>query len=82
MLSSWYYSGDLDLRALDNRTIDTGQRFVDRLQDSSFFVVTQMKNFDDQPEIKAYVYAHYPIYDEGRGYVIFDLAHPLPSVNP
>jgi hypothetical protein len=81
-VDSWYYSGDIDLRILDNRTIDTGQRFADRLQDSSFFVVTQMKNFDDQPEIKAYVYEHYPIYDQGRGYIIFDLAHPLPSLNP
>jgi 4-amino-4-deoxy-L-arabinose transferase-like glycosyltransferase len=81
-VDSWYYSGDLDLRVLDNRTINTGQRFLDRLQGRRFFVVTQMKNFDEQPEIKAYIYEHYPIYAQGRGYIIFDLAAPLPSPTP
>lgn len=81
-VESWYYSGDLELRALDNRTIDTNQRFQDRVQGRRFFVVTQMKNFDAQPDIKAYVYAHYPIYAQSKGYIIFDLAHPLQSVNP
>ncbi len=78
-VESWYYSGDLELRALDNRTIDTGQRFQDRLKGKQFFLVTQMKNFDSEPEIKAYLYQHYPIYDQGKGYIIFDLAHPLRS---
>jgi len=75
-VDSWYYSGDLELRALDNRTINTGQRFQDRVQGKQFFVVTQLKNLDAQPDIKAYVYKHYPIYDQGKGYIIFDLAHP------
>lgn len=73
----WYTSGDLDLRMLDNRDINIGQRFAERVQGKKFFVVTQLKNFDAQPEIKTYVYAHYPVYAEGKGFIIFDLAHPL-----
>lgn len=75
-VESWYDTGDLDLRKLDNRTIDTSQVLLEKLKDKQFFVVTQMKNFDDQPEVKAYLYAHYPIYAQGRGYIIFDLRHP------
>jgi hypothetical protein len=78
-VESWYYTGDLELRELDNRTVDAGQRFQDRVQGKRFFVVTQMRNFISQREIRAYVYEHFPIYDEGEGYIIFDLAHPLPA---
>ncbi len=78
-VESWYYSGDLELRELDNRTIDTSQRFQDRVQGKQFFVVTQMKNFAAQPDIRTYVRKHYPIYAQGKGYIIFDLAHPLHS---
>lgn len=75
-VDSWYFTGDLDMRALDNRSIDVGQRFQERVRGKQFFVVTQFKNFDNQPVIKAYIYEHYPIYAEGKGYIIFDLAHP------
>ena len=67
---------------LDNRTIDTGERFQEMVKGKKFFLVTQMSNFDDQPEIKAYVIQHYPIYAQGKGYIIFDLAHPLPATTP
>ena len=81
-VQSWYYSGDLELRALDNRVIDTGQRFQDRLAGKQYFVVTQLKNFDAQPDVKLYITKHYPVFAKGRGYVIYDLAHPLPVKPP
>jgi hypothetical protein len=36
-----------------------------------------MKNFDESPTIKNYVNEHFPIYDHGYGYIIYDLAHPI-----
>ena len=72
----WYTAGDLELRALDGRVLDTGQRFEDRVVGKKFLVVTQMKSFDSDPAIKAYVRQHFPVYAHGRGYLIYDLAHP------
>lgn len=72
----WYTTGDIDLRTLDGRVIDTSQRFEDRVVGKKFLVVTQMKSFDADPKIKAYVNQHFPIFARGRGYIIYDLAHP------
>jgi 4-amino-4-deoxy-L-arabinose transferase-like glycosyltransferase len=81
-VESWYYSSDLELRALDNRVIDTNQRLQDRLVGRRFFVVTQSKIFTAQPDVKAYITKHYPVYARGKGYVIFDLTHPLIVTQP
>jgi len=75
-VDSWYSTGDLELRALDNREIDTGQRLVDRVAGKKFLVVTQTKQFASQPAIKAYIIQHFPIYARRKGYIIYDLAHP------
>jgi 4-amino-4-deoxy-L-arabinose transferase-like glycosyltransferase len=72
----WYTTGDLELRALDGRVIDTSQRFEDRVMGKKFLVITQIKNFDDQPAIKTYVNQHFRIYARGRAFIIYDLAHP------
>jgi 4-amino-4-deoxy-L-arabinose transferase-like glycosyltransferase len=72
----WYTAGDLDLRALDGREIDTNQRFEDRIAGKKFLVVTQLKSLDADPAIKAYVNEHFPIYAQGRGFVVYDLTHP------
>lgn len=72
----WYTAGDLDLRALDGRVVDTSQRFEDRVTGKKFLVVTQLKIFAEQSEIKTYANQHYKIVAHGRGYLIYDLAHP------
>lgn len=72
----WYTAGDLELRELDGRNVDTTQRFEDRIVDKKFLVVTHMKNFDDAPAIKEYVEQHFNLIARGRGYLVYDLAHP------
>lgn len=72
----WYTTGDLELRALDGRNVDTTQRFEDRIVGKKFLVVTQMKSFDEAPDIKAYVNKHFNLIAHGRGYMVYDLAHP------
>jgi 4-amino-4-deoxy-L-arabinose transferase-like glycosyltransferase len=73
---SWYDSGDLDIRILDGRRFDLAQRFQDLTSNKRFLVVTQLNRFEQQPDIKDFVYKTYPIFAEGKGYVVFDLAHP------
>jgi 4-amino-4-deoxy-L-arabinose transferase-like glycosyltransferase len=78
-VDSWYDSGDLALRALDGRQVNLLQRFQQQVVGKHFLVVTQSNRFDQQPEIKAYVYKTYPIFDEGKGYIIFDLTKQIPT---
>ena len=72
-VDSWYDSGDLDLRALDGRQINLMQHFQEQSSGKRFLVVTQPDKLDQQPEIKDFVYKTYPIFAEGKGYLIFDL---------
>ena len=72
-VDSWYDAGDLDVRALDGRQIDLLQRFQEQAASKHFLVVTQSGKLDQQPEIKDYIYKTYPVFAEGRGYIIFDL---------
>ena len=75
-VETWYYAGDLELRALDNRVIDTSQRFEDRLVGKKFLLVTKPNDFNADTALKSYVVEHFPVYESGKGYVIYDLAHP------
>ncbi|HEY3312041.1 MAG TPA: glycosyltransferase family 39 protein [Anaerolineales bacterium] len=72
-VDSWYDSGDLNLRSLDGRQIDLMQRFQEQAAGKHFLVVTQPGKLDEQPEVKDYVYKTYPVFAEGKGYVIFEL---------
>lgn len=74
-VQSWYYAGDLDLRVLDGREINTVQWFEQRLVDKKFLIVTQLKNFATDPD-KGSIEMRYPIYAQGEGYIIYDLMHP------
>jgi len=47
------------------------------IQDRKYFLVTDMTEFDQQPGLKAMLNANYPVYDQGEGYIIYDLLHPV-----
>lgn len=72
-VEAWLDAGDLNLRELDGREIDLSDKFNEKANGKSYLVVTQMNKLDDQPEIKEYIYATYPIVDDTDGHVIFDL---------
>ena len=72
-VDSWYDSGDLDLRTLDGRQINLMQRFQEQASGKQYLVVTQLGKLDQQPEIKAYIYQTYPVFAEGKGYLVFRL---------
>ncbi len=72
-VDSWYDTGDLGIRSLDGRQIDLLQRFQELTAGKHYLVITQINRLEQQPEIKDFIYATYPIFDEGQGYLIFDL---------
>ena len=47
--------------------------FRERTNGASYFLINNFAELDNQPELKAILYQRFPIYDEGDGYLIFDL---------
>ncbi len=56
---------------------DVMLEFNGRSKGKSYFLITDFDQFEDQPFLKELLYAEYPIYSQGDGYLIFDLEHPL-----
>lgn len=75
--SAWLGSGDLHMRELAGQQVDLLAAFRGAVDGKRFFVVTQMNELDNQPEIKALLYNTYSIFEQGEGYVVFDLQKPL-----
>jgi hypothetical protein len=73
-ITSWQTYGDLiyhdDLRGAQN---DFEQQFESVASKKELFIVTDFNELDRQPSLKEKL-SGYPIFAEGDGYVIFDLA--------
>jgi len=52
------------------------QKFADITKGSDYFLVTLIDDFNSQKNLHDYLFAHYP-YEQGDGYYLFDLQHPL-----
>ena len=76
-IDHWYLKSDINLRVLADPSFDVLGAFKQRVLGRKYFIVTMFSQLDGQPEIKDYVYKTYPIHDQGSGYIIFDLQHPL-----
>ena len=70
---NWFSKADLILRGLAGTNIDVKMEFSKAIEGSDLFLVTDFTEFDRQPEIQKNLYENYPIFDEGEGYIIFDL---------
>jgi len=65
--------GDFQHQATAGSTEDPLQAFKADAAGKDLFVDTMLDELDAQPEFKALLYATYPVFDQGQGYVIFDL---------
>lgn len=78
MSASWPSSGDLRLLSLRGDQLLNTQAYFDEVTaGKDYFLVTAFSELEAQPELKAILYDHYPLYAEGNGFVVFDLQHPL-----
>jgi len=73
----WQTSGEQELAALRGREKDFETTFANRLDGMDYFLVTALNQFEAQPQLKKTLYENYPLLAEGKGYLIFDLTHPL-----
>jgi 4-amino-4-deoxy-L-arabinose transferase-like glycosyltransferase len=76
--SAWYTSADINVRYMAGQDeTDIAEKFNQDITGKQYFLVTMFGEFDAQPAIKDYLYAHYPIFAETDEYIIFDLQHAL-----
>ncbi len=71
---------DASLRALreaGGQTVDSAAYLQQALPGKRFFIITHLARLEAEPILKETLYQNYPIYAQGKGYVIFDLAVPL-----
>jgi len=68
---------DQDMARLSGRefdeTAENWDYFTARTEGYDFFIITLMDELDKQPYLKNILSNNYPIYDQGEGYIIFDL---------
>lgn len=70
---SWLTDGDLNVRSIAGIEVDEQTRFFQLIEGKRFFVVTHLARFEAQSFVRQMLYDNYPVYAEGRGYIIFDL---------
>jgi 4-amino-4-deoxy-L-arabinose transferase-like glycosyltransferase len=74
---AWYDESQLALRQAAGRDIQLSERFGEFIEGKRFFVVTHLTRLENDAALKESLYNNFPIYAEGKGFVIFDLANPL-----
>jgi hypothetical protein len=65
--------GDFVMRELAGMDLDKAAIFAESVEGRDLFLVTNFAEFDRQPDVKEILSDTYPIYDQGEGYLIFDL---------
>jgi hypothetical protein len=76
--SHWPGVADIGLSALAGaEDFDYEAEFRERTNGASYFLINNFGELDNQPELKAILYQRYPIYEEGDGYLIFDLSQRI-----
>jgi len=64
-----------DLRGATEFTFDDW--FIKQTKGMDYFLVTRIREFARQNELHDRLYNHYPLVDEGEGYLLFDLTRPM-----
>ena len=72
----WPTTGDFAKSALTGGKEDLAALFQQETAGKQLFLVTDMSELDQQPGLKAILYGDYPVFDQGSGYIIFDLRKP------
>lgn len=76
----WFTGGDFALRELAGHSSeDVFAELAAQLAGKDYFLVTLFGEFEGQPDLHDLLYSNYPVYEQGGGYLIFDLQHPLAS---
>jgi hypothetical protein len=70
----WPTTGELYLAGLrGNSAEDFESFFLERTAGMDYFLISSFNQADQQPMLVEYLDAHYPVYSEGDGYILYDL---------
>lgn len=73
----WPNRGEIALSELRGEGKEFENYFNRRSQGMNYFLITAFRQLNEQADLKAHLEENYPVYAEGSGYLIYDLAHPL-----
>jgi hypothetical protein len=74
----WATTGDINLRELSGKSPeDIEEKRWSQLEGMDWFLVTNFNEFNRQPDLQEFLTTNFMVFDEGEGYVIFDLNAPL-----
>jgi hypothetical protein len=76
MMSYWPTNGDFLKSSLTGGTVDLAKLFQELAVGKDLFLVTDLGELDRQPGLKEVLTAHYPVFDRGDSYIIYDLRKP------
>jgi hypothetical protein len=73
----WDTQGDQVVERLSGTAAESfDQEFAEKTRGCDYFLVTLINDFNSQQNLHDYLLANYP-YEQGEGYYLFDLRHPL-----
>ena len=79
-VANYSYTWDHEMGAMAGHQFDMNADNLDyfnsKVQGYHYFLVTMFDQLEAQTYLKNILYDHYPIYEKGSWYVIFDLTHP------
>lgn len=74
----WPIRGERTLSSLRGSDKEFEEFFAKRTEGKDYFLITSFNQLNDQPDLKQTLRERYPLIAEGSGYLIYDLANPLP----
>lgn len=81
LATNWPTTGDQVVDELNGKDAPNFARyFRSETKGMDYFLVTLIGDFESQTDLHDYLFAHYP-YEQGEGYYLFDLRHPLENSN-
>ncbi|MBW6473434.1 MAG: glycosyltransferase family 39 protein [Anaerolineaceae bacterium] len=72
-IENWMSTSDFSVRELAGQEFDLQSLFKEQTKGMDYFLVTQMSELNNQPEIREMLFENYQIREETGDYIIFDL---------
>jgi 4-amino-4-deoxy-L-arabinose transferase-like glycosyltransferase len=73
----WPNRGEIALSELRGEGKEFEDYFNRRSEGMNYFLITAFRQLNEQTDLKAHLEQNYPVFAEGSGYLIYDLARPL-----